>query len=101
MAMEATEVMGMKTTKETLVPATEGAPIVREVRGVFRACRVHCRAVAQPTARHTAVPSTPPFVCACAQFDTVTVHATGTITSSGEKFWSTKDEGQKPFVYQV
>mmetsp|Transcript_39697 Transcript_39697/g.48161 ORF Transcript_39697/g.48161 Transcript_39697/m.48161 type:complete len:150 (-) Transcript_39697:49-498(-) len=33
--------------------------------------------------------------------DTVTVHATGTIKETGTKFWSTKDEGQKPFTYQA
>eukprot|EP00747_Dinoflagellata_sp_TGD_P162524 gnl/TRDRNA2_/TRDRNA2_180213_c0_seq1.p2 gnl/TRDRNA2_/TRDRNA2_180213_c0~~gnl/TRDRNA2_/TRDRNA2_180213_c0_seq1.p2 ORF type:complete len:146 (+),score=36.14 gnl/TRDRNA2_/TRDRNA2_180213_c0_seq1:79-516(+) len=31
--------------------------------------------------------------------DTVTVHATGTVISSGKKFWSTKDKGQQPFTY--
>merc|ERR1719291_258642 len=31
--------------------------------------------------------------------DTVTVHATGTVVSTGKKFWSTKDPGQQPFTY--
>ena len=30
---------------------------------------------------------------------TVTVHATGVVVQTGEKFWSTKDVGQKPFEY--
>jgi hypothetical protein len=33
--------------------------------------------------------------------DTVTVHATGAIAESGRQFWSTKDDGQEEFVYQV
>ena len=32
---------------------------------------------------------------------TVTVHATGVVTETGKKFWSTKDPGQKPFTYQA
>lgn len=31
----------------------------------------------------------------------VTVHATGFIKETGEKFWSTKDPGQRPFKYQA
>ena len=30
---------------------------------------------------------------------TVTVHATGVVKETGEKFWSTKDAGQVPFTY--
>ena len=33
--------------------------------------------------------------------DTVTVHATGTVLESQKKFWSTKDDGQKPFTYKA
>eukprot|EP01115_Flamella_aegyptia_P006823 TRINITY_DN28262_c1_g4_i1.p1 TRINITY_DN28262_c1_g4~~TRINITY_DN28262_c1_g4_i1.p1 ORF type:complete len:117 (+),score=42.12 TRINITY_DN28262_c1_g4_i1:347-697(+) len=31
----------------------------------------------------------------------VTVHCTGIVQSSGKKFWSTKDEGQEPFSFQI
>lgn len=31
----------------------------------------------------------------------VTVHALGIVTQTGEKFWSTKDEGQQPFSYNA
>ena len=33
--------------------------------------------------------------------DTVLVHATGVVSQTNTKFWSTKDEGQKPFQYQA
>ena len=33
--------------------------------------------------------------------DVVTVHATGTVEQTMQKFWSTKDEGQRPFTYQA
>lgn len=29
------------------------------------------------------------------------MHATGILTKSGKKFWSTKDKGQKPFACKV
>ena len=32
---------------------------------------------------------------------TATVHATGVVKESGQKFWSTKDPGQEPFTYQA
>merc|ERR1712107_258549 len=32
---------------------------------------------------------------------TVTVHCTGTVVASGNKFWSTKDPGQKPFSFTI
>ena len=32
---------------------------------------------------------------------TVTVHATGAVDETGEKFWSTKDPGQEPFTYKA
>mmetsp|Transcript_23184 Transcript_23184/g.37057 ORF Transcript_23184/g.37057 Transcript_23184/m.37057 type:complete len:118 (+) Transcript_23184:81-434(+) len=31
----------------------------------------------------------------------VTVHATGVVTETGKKFWSTKDPGQQPFTYNA
>lgn len=31
--------------------------------------------------------------------DKVTVHATGSVAKTGQKFWSTKDPGQEPFTY--
>lgn len=33
--------------------------------------------------------------------DTVTVHATGIVQQGNKKFWSTRDQGQKPFTYQA
>lgn len=33
--------------------------------------------------------------------DTVTVHALGMVLETNKKFWSTKDQGQKPFTYQA
>ena len=33
--------------------------------------------------------------------DTVKVHATGIIKETGKQFWSTRDEGQSPFVYEA
>ena len=33
--------------------------------------------------------------------DQVTVHATGIVKETNKKFWSTKDEGQKPFTYNA
>ena len=36
-----------------------------------------------------------------AKGDTITVHATGVVKESGQKFWSTKDPGQEPFTYQA
>ena len=33
--------------------------------------------------------------------DTVTVHATGIVKETGKQFWSTHDDGQKPFEYQA
>merc|ERR1712070_31450 len=30
-----------------------------------------------------------------------TVHATGIVVETGQKFWSTKDPGQQPFTYQA
>ena len=36
-----------------------------------------------------------------AKGDTITVHATGIVKESGQKFWSTKDPGQEPFTYQA
>mmetsp|Transcript_49414 Transcript_49414/g.92622 ORF Transcript_49414/g.92622 Transcript_49414/m.92622 type:complete len:116 (-) Transcript_49414:242-589(-) len=30
-----------------------------------------------------------------------TVHATGVVQQTGQKFWSTKDPGQKPFSYEA
>jgi FKBP-type peptidyl-prolyl cis-trans isomerase len=32
---------------------------------------------------------------------TVVVHATGIVKETAQKFWSTKDQGQKPFEYQA
>ena len=32
---------------------------------------------------------------------TATVHATGVVKESGQKFWSTKDPGQEPFQYKA
>ena len=32
---------------------------------------------------------------------TGTLHATGVVKESGQKFWSTKDPGQEPFTYQA
>merc|ERR1712144_72547 len=32
---------------------------------------------------------------------TATVHATGVVQQTGQKFWSTKDPGQQPFSYQA
>lgn len=31
----------------------------------------------------------------------VTVHATGVVKETGKKFWSTKDPGQEPFIYNA
>ena len=31
----------------------------------------------------------------------ITVHCTGIVQESGKKFWSTKDEGQKPFSFNI
>ena len=39
-----------------------------------------------------------PVVCA---EDIVTVHATGTVEETGTTFWSTRDEGERPFTYQA
>jgi FKBP-type peptidyl-prolyl cis-trans isomerase len=33
--------------------------------------------------------------------DSVTVHATGVVVETGQKFWSTKDPGQSPFTYNA
>eukprot|EP00854_Cymbomonas_tetramitiformis_P011306 gene11306-13358_t len=33
--------------------------------------------------------------------DTVTVHATGIVKETQQKFWSTKDAGQKPFTFDA
>jgi len=33
--------------------------------------------------------------------DEITVHCTGTYADTGVKFWSTKDDGQKPFTFLV
>ncbi|XP_046856506.1 peptidyl-prolyl cis-trans isomerase FKBP12-like [Xenia sp. Carnegie-2017] len=33
--------------------------------------------------------------------DTITVNCTGSLVDSQKKFWSTHDEGQKPFSFQV
>ena len=33
--------------------------------------------------------------------DTITVHATGIVQQTNQKFWSTKDQGQQPFTYKA
>jgi len=33
--------------------------------------------------------------------DNITVHCTGTFADTGDKFWSTKDPGQKTFSFKV
>ena len=33
--------------------------------------------------------------------DSVTVHATGVVQQTSQKFWSTKDPGQQPFSYKA
>jgi peptidylprolyl isomerase len=56
-------------------------------------------AVSIPGYQTTYTILTPGAGAAVVKGATVTVHATGVVVESGEKFWSTKDPGQQPFTY--